>query len=213
MTSVQRLTYRLFSLITMLLGTLLMIALIVTMNQRSSHQEKVVNHASRSFDISRRHQPKPEIKKRPRPKPKKVKKQPQAPLPQLSSLLSGIDLGIPEFAVDHIANSADALLGDVGKNTIMSEATVDVKPRIVSRAPMEYPKSAMKKKIKGYVLINLLVGEAGDVEAAKVIESVPAGIFDHVALAGVRSWRFTPAQYKGKPVKMWAKQRVRFDFN
>ncbi|MGV6817343.1 MAG: energy transducer TonB [Thiotrichales bacterium] len=204
---------RLIPLLAMLLGTILMVALVLTMNQRSKTKDQDKEVISRVIDFEKQNKPKQEVKPKPRPKPQKAPKPPKAPLPQLSSMLSGIDMGIPEFAVEDIAGSADSLLGEIGKDTVMSESTVDVKPRVVSRAPMEYPKAALKKKQKGYVLVNLLIGEAGDVEVAKVLESDPAGVFDNVALNGVRAWRFSPAQYKGKPVKVWARQRIRFDFN
>lgn len=204
---------RLVPLLAMLLGTTLMVALVLTMNQRSKTKDQDKDVISRVIDFEKQNKPKQEVKPKPRPKPQKAPKPPKAPLPQLSSMLSGIDMGIPEFAVEDIAGSADSLLGEIGKDTVMSESTVDVKPRVVSRAPMEFPKAALKKKQKGYVLVNLLISEAGDVEVAKVLESDPAGVFDTVALNGVRAWRFSPAQYKGKPVKVWARQRIRFDFN
>jgi len=78
---------------------------------------------------------------------------------------------------------------------------------------MEYPDDAMKKRIKGYVIVNLLIAADGSVEAAQVLESSPSGVFDAVAVNGVRNWRFIPAKYKGNPVKVWAKQKIRFDFN
>ena len=56
----------------------------------------------------------------------------------------------------------------------------------------------------------MLIGKDGNVEIAKVIESQPSGIFDNAAVNAVRSWRFSPAKYKTKPVKMWAKQKIRF---
>jgi protein TonB len=84
---------------------------------------------------------------------------------------------------------------------------------VVSRTPLEYPAAAAKKRIKGYVVVNLLIGKDGSVELAKVIASNPAGVFDQAALRGVRGWRFAPAKYKGNPVKVWAKQKVRFDLN
>jgi protein TonB len=76
---------------------------------------------------------------------------------------------------------------------------------------MEYPEAAAKDGIKGFVIVNLLIAKDGSVEIAKVIESSPEGVFDDVVLNGVRSWRFAPARYKGKPVKVWAKQKISFN--
>ncbi|MEA2098888.1 MAG: energy transducer TonB, partial [Campylobacterota bacterium] len=41
--------------------------------------------------------------------------------------------------------------------------------------------------------------------------SNPEGVFDNTAINGVRGWRFTPAKYKGNPVKVWAKQKISFN--
>ncbi len=155
----------------------------------------------------------PKVEK-PKPKPKpKPKAQPKAPMPDLGAMLGGLAMNIPEFASGDIAGDGSNILGDIAADAAMSEGTVDSKPRVISRGPLEYPAAAAKKRIKGYVVVNLLIGKDGSVELAKVIASNPAGVFDQAALRGVRSWRFAPAKYKGNPVKVWAKQKVRFDFN
>jgi periplasmic protein TonB len=46
-----------------------------------------------------------------------------------------------------------------------------------------------------------------------VLESQPAGVFDAAAVAGVQQWRFEPASYRGENVRVWARQRVRFDLS
>ena len=46
-----------------------------------------------------------------------------------------------------------------------------------------------------------------------MVESYPEGIFDEVAVQGVNQWRFEPANYQGKAVRAWARQRVRFDLS
>jgi len=128
-------------------------------------------------------------------------------------MMGGIEMDIPEFELGNIAGDPNDLLGDIARNAAMSEGTVDTKPRVLSRSPMQYPASAMKKRIKGYVVINLLIDTDGSIEAAKVLQASPPGVFDAAALSGIRSWRFAPGKYKGRPVKVWAKQKVRFDFN
>lgn len=105
-----------------------------------------------------------------------------------------------------------ALLGDVDKNVVMSEESVDEAPKPSRRSAMEYPKAAKKAGIKGYVLLNLLIDKDGNVEKVRILESEPQGVFDEVASAGVKEWKFKPASYKGEAVKVWAKQKIRFDF-
>jgi protein TonB len=46
-----------------------------------------------------------------------------------------------------------------------------------------------------------------------VLEAQPAGVFDDVAVAGVQTWKFEPATYRGENVRVWATQRVRFNLS
>ena len=198
------------ALLSMLFGAALMMVLVVSFNKDVKKKEEVKKDPLRYMKMAKVKQ---EIKKpKPKPKPKK-KSTPKAPLPDLSSLLGGIEMDIPEFELGNIAGDPNDLLGDIARDAAMSEGTVDTKPRVLSRSPMPYPASAMKKRIKGYVVINLLIDTDGSIETAKVLQSSPPGVFDAVALSGIRSWRFAPGKYKGRPVKVWAKQKVRFDFN
>ncbi len=187
-----------------------MVILVVAFNKTVKKKEEKVKKPTRYVEMKKT--VKKTTKPKPKPKPKPKKAPPKAPLPNLNSLLGGIEMDIPEFASEDITGDASDILGEIADST-MSEGTVDTKPRAVSRSAMEYPKSAMKKRIKGYVVVNLLIAKDGSVEMAQILESNPAGVFDNSALSGVRSWRFAPAKYKGKPVKVWAKQKIRFDFN
>ena len=194
----------------MLMGTALMVILVVSFNVKVAKKEKKVKETMRYMKAAKTP---PKVEK-PKPKPKpKPKAQPKAPLPDLGAMLGGLAMNIPEFSSGDFAGDGSNILGDVAADAAMSEGTVDSKPRVISRGPLEYPSSAAKKRVKGYVIVNLLIGKDGSVELAKVIASSPVGVFDQVALRGVRSWRFAPAKYKGNPVKVWAKQKVRFDFN
>ena len=196
--------------LSMLFGAALMMLLVISFNKDVEKKEEVKKDPLRYMKLQKVKQ---EIKKpKPKPKPKK-KSTPKAPLPDLSSILGGIEMDIPEFELGNIAGNPNDLLGEIAKDAAMSEGTVDTKPRVVSRSPMQYPASAMKKRIKGYVVVNLLIDTDGSIEAAKVLQSSPPGVFDAAALSGIRSWRFAPGKYKGRPVKVWAKQKVRFDFN
>jgi len=200
-----------YAFLAMLAGAALMVLLVVSFNAKVKKKEQKVKDPMRYVKMKKQT---PEVKKpKPKPKPKPKKAQPKAPLPDLSAMLGGIAMDIPEFSSGDFTGNAKNILGDVAADAAMSEGTVDTKPRVLSRSAMEYPKAAAKKRIKGYVVVNLLIAKDGSVEIAKLIASSPAGVFDAAALRGVRSWRFAPAKYKGNPVKVWAKQKVRFDLN
>lgn len=187
-----------------------MVSLIVAIQESVVRDRSGNNDLDRVIEVVRERKRTTEVVKPLEPPPPPTQQQ-RAPLPQLNSLLTGIDLGIEEFRVEDIAASTRSLLGDVSRSGIMSESSVDSKPRVVSRTPMTYPSQALKRGQQGYVLINLLINESGDIEAAKVLESEPEGVFETAALRGVQNWRFTPARYQGQPVKVWVRQRVRFD--
>lgn len=192
----------------MLLGGLLMVVLVVSFNKSVQEKEPVVKKEIRQIKAEKTK--KVTAKPKPKPKPKPKAARPKAPLPNMNSLLGGVSMNIPEFETQNIAGDASKLLEEIADDAVMNENTVDVKPTVVSRPPLEYPAEAAKNGIKGYVIINILIGKDGTVELAKVLESQPSDIFDNAALNAVRSWRFSPAKYKMKPVKMWAKQKIRF---
>jgi protein TonB len=203
---------RLFGLLAMVIGAFLMMLLVVAMNKKAPEKKKGVKTDMRYVQMKKT-KTQPKAKPKPKRRSKRTKKAPpKAPLPDLGAALSGLEMNIPELETDAMLGDADKLLGDLDKDAVMSENSVDVKPRVVSRTQMIYPQSALRKKIKGYVVVNLLIDEEGSVEIAKVIDSTPPGVFDRAALDGVRQWRFSPAQYKGRAVKIWAKQKIRFDF-
>ena len=106
----------------------------------------------------------------------------------------------------------DDLLGDMS-DVVMTGDTVDDPPRPTQQTPVEYPRDAKSKGITGYVTLNLLISTQGNVERVKLLESYPQGVFDEAATSTVGSWKFNPAMYQGKPVKVWAKQKIRFDLN
>jgi len=198
----------LFALLIALCGGLLMVVLVVTFNKNIQKKEPKIKKEIRQIKTAKA---KVQAKKpKPKPKPRPKKAQPKAPLPNMNSALGGLAMDIPEFRTDDVAGDASKLLEDIAEDAIMNANTVDVKPKVLSRPPLEYPAKAAKDGIKGYVVINMLIGKDGSVEVAKVLESEPAGVFDEAALNAVYQWRFSPAQYKQKPVKMWAKQKIKF---
>ena len=55
-----------------------------------------------------------------------------------------------------------------------------------------YPAAARADGVEGHVVLEYRVTADGTVEAPRVVESSPPGVFDGVALAAVRSWRYRP---------------------
>jgi protein TonB len=80
------------------------------------------------------------------------------------------------------------------------EVTADKLKRTRYVAP-EYPRQALAKELRGDVRVKYTVGTDGRVKDAAVTASNPAGVFDGVALAAVRKWRFKPYEVDGQPVE------------
>lgn len=195
----------------MVFGVFFVFGTVIIMNEDSAIEGSAPKQQSASLEIEQIKKQKPKQKPKPKPKPQEARAQKSAPSPSLSSTLGGIDTGLESFMTNDIAED-DTLLGDVDKNMVMSEESVDEAPSPIKRSAMEYPKAAKKMNISGYVLLNLLINKEGDVESVKVLEAEPVGIFEDTAVEGVKSWKFKPATYKQEAVKVWAKQKIRFDF-
>ncbi|MBS0483805.1 MAG: energy transducer TonB, partial [Proteobacteria bacterium] len=122
------------------------------------------------------------------------------------------DLGLLGLDSGAGKNMDDSLLGKTG-NAVMTADLVDVPPKPVTRGTFKYPPAAKKNGVKGYVVLSVLVEADGSVNQVQVLESNPSGIFDASALQGIRNWHFEPAKYKGETVRVWAKQKIRFDLS
>lgn len=69
----------------------------------------------------------------------------------------------------------------------------------VAEGPV-YPESARVQRLEGFVTLAYDVTASGNVDNVRVINSEPAGVFDHAAIAAVRDWQFLPMQRSGTPV-------------
>ncbi len=199
--------------ISMMVGPILVFGLMLAMNQYMGKIDKKppqeVTQISMTKEIKQ--EPKKKIK---RVEPKKRVNRTQAPAPfkGLNTALSGIDLGLFGFDDGHMNDLDDGLLGKTG-DSVMTADLVDVPPKAISTGAFRYPPSAKKNGVKGYVVLSVLVAKDGSVNQVQVLESSPSGVFDSAALQGIRAWQFEPAKYKGDIVKVWAKQRIRFDLS
>lgn len=76
----------------------------------------------------------------------------------------------------------------------------------------EYPDSARKSNIEGYVLLELDIDERGKLKKARVRQGLQRAL-DDAALASVQSWRFQPARLDGRAVSSTRLVRIRFELN
>jgi len=197
----------------MLLGGFLMVMLVVALSNSVNKEEDTVKKQTRivKMEKARKETVKKE-KPKERPQTRRAKAAPNAQPPDLSAMIGGIEMNIPEFtAAAAFEGDSKELLDDIAEDTVMSEETVDSKPQLTHRADIEYPPNAAKEGIQGYVVVHLLVSKDGNVQLSKVLEAEPQGVFETSVLNGTRDWRFVPARYKGEPVQVWVKQKISFN--
>ncbi len=201
-------------LTSMVLGTVLVLGTIVVINQlaKAPANEDFDAASQVAFERKQPPQEQPKPKPKPKPKPRQPVKSPPNPLASLGSALSGINFGLPGFDVSQLEGLNDELLGGAD-NVILTDEMVDQAPRATYQSSLQYPPQAKAKGTVGYVVLSLLIGITGEIEQVEIVESMPQGVFDQAVLAGINSWKFEPAQYQGKTVRSWAKQRVRFDLS
>lgn len=88
---------------------------------------------------------------------------------------------------------------------------LDLRAGQINDVELIYPKAAYEMRIRGRVVLELLIDDAGRIDAISVLESVPAGIFDKHALGAAAALKFSPAIKAGRPVKSRKKIEIVFD--
>ncbi len=83
-------------------------------------------------------------------------------------------------------------------------------PELVRLVKPAYPPEAQRKNIEGRVVLSIVVDEMGNVIEASVVQSIPSGIFDEVAVESIMSWRFRPAKLRNQPIRVRLNQTVTF---
>jgi len=191
---------------------------VIVIGLNESDFERTVNdERAKSFDIEKKRQlNKPKPKKK--PKKKKLKQSDRLPSLKPSNLgnsLSGSDLsfGVPLFDENEFSEFQDDSLLGTGDDTAMDKSSVDTPPKVIKRSPIVYPELARKQGVSGYVSMNVLIDENGNVEDVEIVDSKPTELFNLKADSTIRRWKFEPATYNGKKVKVWAMQKIVFKLN
>jgi protein TonB len=202
-----------FALLVGLGGTAMVFQLLDWMNSAAPLRTKKLTKSAVDFKVAPKRKKKIQRKVMPKQqRPRRVSR-PRAPLPNLATALSQVNFGIPPLTGDSLMGAQDSFLGaDKALNdVVMTANSVDEPPSIAQEVSPKYPPRARAEGVTGHVKIRLLVGQRGQVMEARVIEAYPKGVFEEAALTAIRQCIFTPARYKGQPVKMWAEQVMRFN--
>ncbi len=175
-------------------------------NTQDAHNARV-EFERKPKQIQHRKKVRKKVKKRKKTKPRTV-----APPPMLNSAITGVEVNIPELDIDTDfgSNIEGSLKDSFNDNMIMTSDAVDSPPVPSITVSPEYPRKARAAGITGYVTFNLLIDEHGNVKRAQMLDSDPRGIFEEAAREAVLQWKFKPGTYKGRAVKVWARQKISF---
>jgi protein TonB len=145
--------------------------------------------------------------------------------------LAGADAqaaGAAGFAPDPGANTESeggsgaidsGLTADTGGNQAEGSSAQTAEPEYVPISSLtrtnyvvpDYPRSARRRNITGWVDISFTVTAAGTVEKVGILDSNPGGVFNDVATEAISKWRFEPALENGIPVEKRVAVRLSFD--
>jgi protein TonB len=82
-------------------------------------------------------------------------------------------------------------------------------PALLVRVEPSYPQVARAAGIQGRVVLRAVVGTDGSVERVQVVSS-PHPLLAQAAEDAVMGWRYRPATWHGRPVRVWFTVRVDF---
>lgn len=88
---------------------------------------------------------------------------------------------------------------------------VDVRAEQVNEVQMVYPQLAYQQRVKGRVVLRLLINAQGGLDQVAVLESEPRGVFEEAALTATWALQFSPARKHGRSVKSRKDIEVVFD--
>ena len=78
------------------------------------------------------------------------------------------------------------------------------------RISPRYPRKALLEGREGYVIVELLVDESGNVLSAKIREASPSTVFNAAAIQAVLKWKFKPRVSGGVAVKQRGLTTIEF---
>lgn len=196
----------------MVVGSAVVFSSLTLMNRGAEAPEDDGESKQREIDVAPPPPPEPEMEE-PESEPKSEPESGgEPPPPGLGSDLgSGADVGLGGF--DDMDDMDGMEEGEDDGDTTMTGDTVDEPPKPRSQGELPYPSQAKRDGVTGYVVLNLLINAEGEVEKVQVLEAEPEGVFEEAAREAVEDWRFTPARYEGRDVRVWARQRIRFDLS
>ncbi|MEP6768052.1 MAG: TonB family protein [Acidobacteriota bacterium] len=76
--------------------------------------------------------------------------------------------------------------------------------------PPTYPAEAIRRRLRGLVVLRVLISEQGMPIEVQRVQGAPLGLTE-AAEEAIRQWRFEPAVAGGEPVRTWTTVRIPFE--
>jgi protein TonB len=141
--------------------------------------------------INKRIKPPPKITE----PPKRIVEQPTETPTDLPTMLPTIDV-----SVDTIDNSMPKFIKQSGQASP------------IFRVSPNYPMTAQRDGIEGWVKLSFSIDKTGRVFDAKVMNAEPKRLFDRAALKALKRWKYKPTINNGEP-QIQRGQSVMLEFN
>jgi protein TonB len=97
-----------------------------------------------------------------------------------------------------------------GAAAVVRPEEVDEPPRLKSSVNPVYPTAALRDRVRGLVLLRVLVSDTGEPLEIRVLEPARDDLTE-AAVEAIRVWRFEPARTSGAAVRTWVTIRVPFE--
>ena len=87
----------------------------------------------------------------------------------------------------------------------------EARPLYRSNPPPKYPAVARRRGFQGNVVLEVLVGPAGNVMELHILSSSGYPVLDRAAKSSVKNWTFEPGMRGQQKVEMWVRVPIRFE--
>jgi protein TonB len=91
-----------------------------------------------------------------------------------------------------------------------TQGEAETPPKILRVVKPNYPQLALRARMRGIVLLRVLVSETGTPERIEVLKEGGGGLTE-AAISAVRRWTFEPARRNGQAVKSWTTVPIPFE--
>lgn len=204
---------------TRMLGALLGIAisglifLAIPLTQMFTEHKKVPSDIE-AIEMAAPPPPPPEDEPPPPPEPEEEEPPPELDTPPPPVSLEQLDMALEPGTGDSLSGDFALPTVDLKQNLgsldIFNLSDVEKKPQAKKQTAPKFPMDATRRGLSGYAVAVFVVDEYGNVIDVDILKSSDE-IFEQPTINAIRSWKFSPGEKDGKPVKTRIKIRIPYE--